>query len=213
MLLQWDVSPVPRGDAAESVFGPLWAGRCRCRWRSAAPVSLSGPEPEREPTHWRPGPLILWYLYPPVAFSSVCIQIWTEHLGPSLYVHVRMVLRPLSGFLAADLCFIVSNWTCFCLLNCVRSKDMYGAHAGRTNRTLGLGRTLKNWRSLLYERWNILHSTALIITVTWTIQNLHQHVNYNKNPPNTHCQRASVHVGRGIVGAVTASFKRLDFYF
>lgn len=29
--------------------------------------------------------------------------------------------------------------------------------------------------------------TALIITVTWTIQNLHQHVNYNKNPPNTHC--------------------------
>lgn len=49
MLLQWDLSPVPRGDAAESVFGPLWAGRCR--WRSAAPVSLSGPEPEREPTH------------------------------------------------------------------------------------------------------------------------------------------------------------------
>lgn len=56
-------------------------------------------------------------------------------------------------------------------------------------------------------------NTALIITVTLTIQNLHQHVNYNKNPPNTHCQRASVHVGRGIVGAVTASFKRLDFYF
>lgn len=59
----------------------------------------------------------------------------------------------------------------------------------------------------------VSYDTALIITVTWTIQNLHQHVNYNKNPPNTHCQRASVHVGRGIIGAVTASFKRLRFYF
>lgn len=59
----------------------------------------------------------------------------------------------------------------------------------------------------------VSYDTALIITVTWTIQNLHQHVNYNKNPPNTHGQRASVHVGRGIVGAVTASFKRLRFYF
>lgn len=59
----------------------------------------------------------------------------------------------------------------------------------------------------------VSYNTALIITVTWTIQNLHQHVNYNKNPPNTHGQRPSVHVGRGIVGAVTASFKRLRFYF